>query len=247
MHLKANTTYKFDLSSPFLDGQLALFDANGHQKVFADDGVHVGDPETLSYTPNADDTYYIAVAGFGGTRGGFTLAVAADTSLASDSVGDTAATAAQISVPSSQLGAIDAKSNHGGADADWYNVRFTAGATYRVDLQVSDDLDGVLALVGTDGKTLIGTADDGYQGETNTSTTRPASPATTSSRCMATTTTTPACSSCRWRRRCRATRGRTRWATRRPPRRRWRSAPPRRGTSAAPSTPAATRTGTRSR
>jgi hypothetical protein len=163
--LKANTTYAIDLTSNFIDGQLGLYDANGHQVEFADNGAHAGDPESLSYTPGTDGTYYIAVTGYGGTRGSFQLNIAADTSLASDFVGDTAATATATNIPSSQYGAVDAHSSHGGADADWYTMRLVAGATYRVDLAVADALDGRLTLFDTDGKTSLGTADDGYQGE----------------------------------------------------------------------------------
>lgn len=162
--LSANTLYQFDLSSFFIDGILALYDANGVQQAYMDNGLHVGDPESLYYTPTTAGTYYVSVSGYGGTTGSFQLDTIGYASQSGDFVAGSSSTTAAVSMPGTVWGVIDSAAGTGVDDADWYSVRLNAGATYRVDLSSDSNLDGILTLYGTDGASWLAGADAGYQG-----------------------------------------------------------------------------------
>ena len=162
--LSANTLYQFDLSSFFIDGILTIYDANSIEQDYADNGLHVGDPESLYYTPTAAGTYYIAVSGYGDTTGSFQLDAIGYASQSGDFVADSASTTAAVAMPGTVWGVIDSANSTGGDDADWYSVRLNTGSTYRVDLSGAGTLDGMLTLYGTDGTSWLAGADAGYQG-----------------------------------------------------------------------------------
>ena len=165
VNLSANTLYQFDLSSFFIDGILAVYDANSVQQAYMDNGWYAGDPESLYYTPTAAGTYYVAVSGYGGTTGSFQLDAIGYASQTGDFVADGTSTTAAVSMPGTVWGVIDSADSTGGDDADWYSVRLNAGSTYRVDLSGDSNLDGVLAMYDTDGMSWLAGADAGYQGD----------------------------------------------------------------------------------
>ncbi len=162
--LAEGTTYQFDLSSFFIDGILALYDADNVLQAYADNGLNVGDPESLYYTPTTGGTYYITVSGYGGTTGSFQLEAMGNASQTGDFVVGAASTSASVSVSGTVWGHIDTADSVGGSDSDWYNVRLVAGATYRVDLSGDSNLDGILNLYDTDGTSTLADADASYQG-----------------------------------------------------------------------------------
>lgn len=162
--LSADTLYQFDLSSYFIDGTLALYDAYEVQQAYADNGLYVGDPESLFYTPTTAGTYYIEVSGYGSTTGSFQLSTIDYAGRTGDFVVGDASTTATVSMPGTEWGHIDSAASAGVYDSDWYNVRLVAGAIYRVDLSSDATLDGILSLYGMDGASLLTEADLSYQG-----------------------------------------------------------------------------------
>ncbi len=165
VNLSVGNRYQFDLGSYFIDGRLDLRDAAGKLLLHADNGLYVGDPETLTFVPTISATYYLAVSAYGAGTGSFQLDVVGLANPSGDFVADDTSTSATVSAPGTEWGSIDSAGFAGGDDSDWYAVRLSAGTTYRIDLDGASTLDPVLRLFDGSGSTLLDSADSGYLGQ----------------------------------------------------------------------------------
>ena len=82
IHLSAGTSYVISLegmgSAPVADTYLRIFESNGDEIAFDDDG-GVGFDSLLTFTPTVSGTYYIGASSFvGGHRGGYEISVNAE-------------------------------------------------------------------------------------------------------------------------------------------------------------------------
>ena len=178
VELKKGKRYQFDvegadtgrgnLADPHLWG---LQDAGGQAVSGArsNDG-GVGKNGRVIYTPDAEGTYYIAVAGAANTTGTYTLSVIvlgangaseADTDFPRDT-----STNGRVEVGASATGNIDP-----GEDLDGFRVDLEAGKRYRFDLEGADtgrgsQADPILALYGDSFNVsdYISEDDDGGEG-----------------------------------------------------------------------------------
>ena len=122
------------LSDPLISG---IYDSTGTyiSNTYADD--QDGRDSSLSFTPTASGTYYVAAEGYGSYTGTFLLSVS---QAVSNDIAASTATTGSVSAGNSVTGAIDTA-----ADADWYAVSLTAGNAYTIRLQGSGSGNGTLS------------------------------------------------------------------------------------------------------
>ena len=173
--LEAGTAYRIDLEGyqtgggtlhdPYLRG---VYDPDGNliPGTTDDDGGERYNSR-LTFTPDADGTYYISAGAYGSGSGTYTLsvteqpaaeapAVEAPADLAADTT-----TAGTVAVGGSVAGALETAH-----DRDWYAVTLEAGTTYRIDLEGYQTGGGTLhdpylrGVYDADGNLIPGTTDD---------------------------------------------------------------------------------------
>lgn len=143
------------LSDPLISG---IYDASGAlvSNTYADD--QDGRDSSLSFTPTASGTYYIAAEGYGSTTGTFRLSV--EQQAGADLAAGTS-TAGIVLANSSITGTLAAAS-----DQDWFAVSLDADTRYQIDLQGLPTGGGTLAdpylhgIYDSSGTLIAGTTDD---------------------------------------------------------------------------------------
>ena len=167
--LEAGKTYRIDLQGvssgagtlrdPKLQG---IYDSGGQviSGTSNDDG-GAGRDSQLTFTAQADGTYYVAAEGWHHYTGTYKVSVTRISDSSSDEYGTTAETAGTVAVDGSTSGEI----GHPG-DVDWIAVTLEAGKTYRIDLKGGSSGSGTLhdpylkAIYDADGNPVSGMTDD---------------------------------------------------------------------------------------
>ncbi len=177
--LSAGTTYLFDLrgidggggtlgSSLLTQPYLSLYDPRGLYVRATSSGGTGGDPQ-LTYTATVSGTFYLGVDELFRTgTGTYTLRASTSTSptptptpTASDDVAANSSTTGRAVIGGSTAGRIESA-----GDNDWFAITFTAGTSYRINLDGTTSqglLDPYLRLYNSSG-TLVGTDDDSGTG-----------------------------------------------------------------------------------
>ncbi|MCY4639586.1 MAG: PPC domain-containing protein, partial [Chloroflexi bacterium] len=150
-------TYRIDVDLGTLDDSVAaLYDSDSRQLELNDDG---GESfgSRITWTATESGTHYVAVAGWGGDTGSYTLTVTAirDAPDTRDDHGDSADEATFASVGETVTGVL----GHGG-DVDYFAFAAERGQTYRIDVDLGT-LDDSLAALYDSGSRQLEFDDDG--------------------------------------------------------------------------------------
>jgi|GEM_PF-2732968 len=125
--MQAGSTYEITVSSTVLDSVLSLQNTSGQTLLLNDMGGD-GAFEKLIFTPQTDDTYYVAVQGYADSVGDYTLSAEAFSTAGQDA-GEDSATASTLLTPGFVFDQVTDPS-----DQDWFSVRLDAGQDYRFEL-----------------------------------------------------------------------------------------------------------------
>ena len=136
--LEADRTYRIDLEGSATDGGTlgdpylrGIHDENG---VFiagtTDDDEGTGFNSQVTFTAEADGTYYVAAGAWGLYTGTYLLAVTDVTDGIPDDFAAGTGTSGAVAVGGSTTGDINTP-----GDRDWFAVTLEAGTTYRIDLE----------------------------------------------------------------------------------------------------------------
>ena len=144
-------TYRIDVDLGTLDDSVALlYDSRSRELAFDDDG---GESfgSRITWTAAESGTHYVAVAGWFGDTGSYTLAVTAirDAPDTRDDHGDSADEATFVTVGETVPGVL----GHGG-DVDYLAFAAERGQTYRIDVDLGTLGDSVAALFDSDSRQL---------------------------------------------------------------------------------------------
>ena len=160
--LEAGYIYNFSLNgagaSPLDDPYLELLDASG-TVLASDDDSGGGLNSRLTYFAATGGTYYVSAESYlhaapATNSGGYTLSLGPKAAPVTDTVGQTAASAAHLPLNHVQAGTIDTP-----GDQDWFAVDLTAGNGYDFDIHGLGGLDVKLSLYDSAGN-LIAQNDD---------------------------------------------------------------------------------------
>ena len=166
VELKGKDTGDGTLEDPYLDG---VYDADGTvlAGTWRDNGGE-GRNSLVTFTAEADGTYYVAAGAAGKHKGTYTLSV---TEPPDDFAADVS-TSGKIAVGGTATGEIEQA-----GDSDWFAVTLEAGKAYVVELKGKDTGDGTLkdpyldGIYDSDGTVLAGTqADNGGEGRNSRTT-----------------------------------------------------------------------------
>ena len=166
VELKGKDTGDGTLEDPYLDG---VYDADGTvlAGTWRDNGGE-GRNSLVTFTAEADGTYYVAAGAAGKHKGTYTLSV---TEPPDDFAADVS-TSGKIAVGGTATGEIEQA-----GDSDWFAVTLEAGKAYVVELKGKDTGDGTLkdpyldGIYDSDGTVLVGTqADNGGEGRNSRTT-----------------------------------------------------------------------------
>ena len=166
MTLEAGKTYRFDLvgtwtgagalADPYLRG---IHDAEGTLIADTTNDNDAGLNSRVTFTPDANGTYYVAAGGAGDHEGTYRLSVTEV--AADDDPSDPPDSATPVAVGGSATGEIDWV-----GDRDWFAVTLQAGTAYRFDLEGTWTDAGTLAdpylrgIHDADGTLIVDTTDD---------------------------------------------------------------------------------------
>ena len=125
VELNADLSATDPLADPYFRG---IYDAGGTLIAgTANDDYGVGYNSRVTFTPASSGTYYLAAGGYASTTGAYSL-VLSSTSTSVDAIGNTPATAANLSIGSATSARIDPI-----RDVDWFRVTLTAGQNYVIN------------------------------------------------------------------------------------------------------------------
>ena len=130
----------------------------------ANDDYGIGLNARSTYTPTTSGSYYVAAGSYGGETGAYALSLLSATS-ASDTVGNTTASAAALTVGTTLSGAVNFA-----RDVDWFKVSLSAGQNYVVDVRGVASGAGTLgdpqfvAVYNSSGVIIAGTGNDDANG-----------------------------------------------------------------------------------
>ena len=135
--LEAGRTYRIDLEGSDTDaGSLpdphlyGIYDSNeNHIRGTANENRGTGLNSRVFFTPQEDDTYYIAAGAHGRQAGGYTLSVTEMTEDSDDFTADSETTG-EVDVDDSVTGEIERPN-----DRDWFEVTLEADKIYQIDLK----------------------------------------------------------------------------------------------------------------
>ena len=166
--LEAGKTYRIDLKGEWShagslsDSYLGLRDAEGNAVAgMTDNDSGRGRDSQLTFTADADGTYYVAASAWGDSTGSYEVSVTDVTGGSLDDHGASAGTAGSITVGGSASGEI----GHDG-DVDWFAVTLEKGKVYRIDLKGASSHKGTLpdpylrGLHDAEGALIAGTSND---------------------------------------------------------------------------------------
>jgi uncharacterized delta-60 repeat protein len=184
INVTAGQTIGFNInlaSGSSLDSYLRLFDFQGNQIAFNDNGAAPGETlgksSYLKYTFTTAGTYYVGISGapntkydpitedgaVAGSTGGYSLIFTDLTSTSSDSAGNTISTAKTVSI-----GSTTAESIGSSTDVDVYAVTVIAGETigFNINQTSGSTLDSYLRLFNSSGTQIAFNNDGAASGET---------------------------------------------------------------------------------